>query len=497
MYCVSTVRRFALGAGGKPPSSGTGHFSRFAGDERGGVAIMFGLMLGITVVLIGASVDMGRWMLARKQTQEAIDSANLAGLRNYQDTGDAAKAVATAKANYDYSVAQSKRGTTATNSLLVSDNIQFVLTHNNTQMTATGGVVIKMPFLGLVPQIVNFKTLPLLKTDGTENAVAVMAVGSNSGQSLEVAMMIDNTGSMADSIGNGVRKIDAVKTAAGYLVDQVVWADQSTYTSKVAIIPFDESVNVGSVANINTVRGTLKSGTSTTPGSQNYQYSTGGGGWGGGGGATYSASTSCVTERLGSNAYTDASPVGSPVGTLYAGNCPQSMVPLTTNTGTLHSTINAMGPGGSTAGHMGTAWAWYALSPNFNSIWTSASSAARPYADLTTLNVHGQPILRKIAILLTDGDYNTEYCNGVSDWYQNCSANNGASQSQASSLCTGMKAKGIEVFTIGAGVSANAKSFLTSCATDASHYYDATNTTAIYTAFDDITKKLVKPYVSH
>ena len=38
---------------------------------------------------------------------------------------------------------------------------------------------------------------------------------------------------------------------------------------------------------------------------------------------------------------------------------------------------------------------------------------AGPYSDLTVLNAKGMPKLRKIAVLMTDGDYNINYCKGV------------------------------------------------------------------------------------
>ena len=52
-------------------NSGIKPISRFARDNRGNVAMTFGLMIFMMVGFIGASVDIGRWMLARKQTQEA------------------------------------------------------------------------------------------------------------------------------------------------------------------------------------------------------------------------------------------------------------------------------------------------------------------------------------------------------------------------------------------------------------------------------------------
>ena len=128
------------------------------------------------------------------------------------------------------------------------------------------------------------------------------------------------------------------------------------------------------------------------------------------------------------------------------------------------------------------------------------SSPAAPYTDLTVLNAKGQPKLRKIAVLMTDGDYNINYCKGVeaknSDQSPdiNCNSENGKSLAQATSLCTAMKAPvsggKIEVFTVGFQVSAAAKTFLTSCATDASHYYDATTEVALQAAFRDIALKI-------
>lgn len=505
---------------------GSGPFARFAGDKRGNIAIMFGMMVGVCAILIGASVDIGRWMLARKQTQEASDAAVLAGLRQYQATGDVASAVALAQANYNYSVLQSKRGTPATNALLVSDNITFVLGNNNTTMSAVGDAYIKTPFLGIVPKILNLQQLPLLKTNGTENATATLAVGKNANTNLEVAMMIDITGSMGESDNAGSTKIQTVKDAAAALVDILIWQDQSQFTSRIAVVPFSETVNLGTPALANAARGTIAGGNKSTPGAQTYTFTQAppcnngnGNGWGYGNCSSYSlpVSDTCVTERTGNDRYTDVSPSTTPVGRYYSpygsyngsGYCPTqtAVMPLTSDKTALKSTINSLTAGGGTAGQTGTAWAWYMLSPNFGTLWPA--STPRAYSDLTALNAKGQPVLKKIAILMTDGDYNTSYCNGVPTYDPSntggvpgmipttCGAYNDSSQNQAGALCTGMKAKGIEVYTIGAQVSASAKSFLQSCATDQAHYYDATDGAKLKQAFIDIAYKLVPPFVSH
>jgi hypothetical protein len=48
----------------------------------------------------------------------------------------------------------------------------------------------------------------------------------------------------------------------------------------------------------------------------------------------------------------------------------------------------------------------------------------------------------------------------------------------------------IEVYTVGFQVSSAAKTFLTNCATDSSHYYDATTEDALKAAFRDIALKI-------
>jgi hypothetical protein len=101
---------------------------------------------------------------------------------------------------------------------------------------------------------------------------------------------------------------------------------------------------------------------------------------------------------------------------------------------------------------------------------------------------------------MTDGEYNINYCKGVeaknSDQSPdiNCNSENGKALSQAGSLCTAMKATvdggQIEVFTVGFQVNDTAKTFLQNCATDTSHFYDATTGDALKAAFRDIALKI-------
>jgi hypothetical protein len=231
--------------------------------------------------------------------------------------------------------------------------------------------------------------------------------------------------------------------------------------------------------------------TSVQPNKQNLKYPNVSGS-----NTTWVISSKCVTERIGNDKYTDAAPTSTAtyVGKGYFGtntdtSCGvgnftddevNSVYPLSSDKDALKRRIDKLTTSGSTAGHLGTAWAWYLLSPNWNSVLGQAFSAAKPagsYSDLTTTNAKGAPKLRKIAVLMTDGDYNINYCKGVeaknSDQSPdiNCNSENGKSLAQAGSLCSALKtplgsgnAAKIEVFTVGFQVSNSAKSFLQTCA---------------------------------
>ena len=208
---------------------------------------------------------------------------------------------------------------------------------------------------------------------------------------------------------------------------------------------------------------------------------------------------SCVTEREGNQAYTDAAPSMSVVGAYnhgvtskknyssdgkcnVAGRELPSVIPLTGDRATLTSFFTNAKVGGATPGHLGTAWAWYMLSPAWNSVF--GTSAAAYDADDTT----------KAVILLTDGEYNIHYASA-------------AARTQALELCTNMKAQGIKVYTIGFGFSTTstatdnttegrAKDLMQQCASPAvgggsNNYYFPYDGTALRQTFSDIGSSLI------
>lgn len=186
----------------------------------------------------------------------------------------------------------------------------------------------------------------------------------------------------------------------------------------------------------------------------------------------------------------------------------QELQRLTTDFSSLTSSINNMKAQGETNIPNGLLWGWLTLSPT------------GPFAD-------GVPYLkakhRKIVVLMTDGD-NTMLTNERSAW-DNDTKNNStysaagfvwqgrilkkdgttalkninsdddertaALDSRMMLLCTNMKKAnvGIEIYTVGVGVSESAKKLLQDCASGADHYFDVKGSD-MTTAFQSVANQI-------
>lgn len=534
--------------------------TRFRRDQSGATAMMFGLALIPLTATVGLAVDFGRVYAISSQTQSALDAAALAAGRvaQVETTNTIVKAEAAAEAYFN----QAKPSNVVRSTMVFNPNAA------QTQFTVTATSWVSTPFLS----VLNFISKKAA-SDGapagcsshfacvqlTTTSTAELKAGGEGGSNIEVSMMLDITLSMDEcadgSTGNkckstAPKKIDALKEAAKDLIDIVIWKDQSQHTSRIALAPFSTAVNVGATL-APLVRGTVTTNTQNGTGNNapqalsctdmnstsvqptklwikfpkpvsscNSNSSTN----------TWTLSSKCVTERIGSEKYTDAAPgTNAWVGKGYFGtnaatscgmsassdNEVNSIQALTSDTDLLKRRIDKLDTNGSTAGHLGTAWAWYLLSPKWNTVLANAftGATAGPYTDLTVVDAKGVPKLKKIAVLMTDGEYNTQYCKGVESKDSpspaspdiNCNAENGSSATQFKELCKAMKsplgsgnAAKIEVFTVGFAIDdATTKSNLKTCATDDNHYYDATTGDALKAAFRDIALKISTLRLTH
>ena len=208
--------------------------------------------------------------------------------------------------------------------------------------------------------------------------------------------------------------------------------------------------------------------------------------------------SSCVTERTGSQAYTSAAPSTAYVGRNYPATnapCPSAVImPLSSDKSAMKSLISSFNVTGSTAGHIGLAWGWYTVSPTFNPLWSgNPAGVASPNE------------LLKVVILMTDGEFNTNYCTGVlaSDSGNggeriNCAATNGDPFDQAEELCEAMKAEGVVIYTVGLELATGgeAEQLLTECATSPDHVYLPASGGDLSEAFAAIGRELTQLRIS-
>ena len=528
-------RKVAAGIfSGSPVNSSKNIFSRrllprFRHDRRGSVTIMFGLTIVIVLALTGAAVDYGRALLARERLQATVDSAVLAAARIWQTEQDMDLAEEKAIAHFE---AMKPEGVNAQLTHLAPDADQNTLT-----ITATAEVT--APFLGFVlngePLRVASKAQARFCVGCTTSGSGTGGggsggYGSNDGYDIEVAMMLDITGSMAGS------KIADLKEAAKDLIRILVWNDQSEHTSRVAVVPFSHTVNAGKTLGkaityspADKVRFAFRDGKSrdwyrpkASRGTDPYEY--------------------CVSERQGSQASTDATPSGNarlPVvyyDSSSTSNCKPAaeVMPLTNDKQALIDLIDSSSfkAEGFTAGNLGTAWAWYMLSPTWwsgisSSIYPNGRPAAYPALPGGCSSWESCPPaertggVRKYAVLMTDGEYNMQFCDGGSNVTGasipdrnsgpgnsekgNCTASLGSSNTQALALCTAMKKSGVIVYTVGFGLGASGTQvdLLRDCASSDGHFsrpgklfYNTQTGTELRSAFRHIATSIANIYVS-
>lgn len=435
----------------------TGRRPRLRDDRRGAVAATVALVLVPLVIGVGMAVDVGRAVAARASLRTALDAAALAAAQETTESAAVATVERFLRANYE----ESRWGE---------------LSRIDVQQ---GDLTIQVDARASVPTTL----LRVLGMNDIEvSAEAEVTVG---GTNLEVALVLDVTGSMAQ----GTRIAD-LRAAARDLIDIIVRDQQTPFYTKVALVPYSMGVNVGSLAS--TVRGPVAAGTCTSPGCsfftfRNYYNRS----------KTFAVS-SCVSERTGAHAYTDAPPSVARVGYNYPapGNpCLTSQIqPLTSNRLALTAAVTSLAASGSTAGHVGIAWGWYTLSPNFG-VWTGQSVPA-PADD---------PEVRKILVLMTDGEYNSSYCNGVisktsttgsgsRENHINCNAPNGHSFDQAQNLCSAIKQAGITIYTVGFQIhdDPRARDLMRLCASSTEHAYTAATGAELRATFRQIAKRISK-----
>lgn len=197
--------------------------TRLRADERGAIAVWFALSLVPITILTFGLVDISRITVQKHQLQDALDAATLMAARSTATTNAGLEAVGDSAMTTELS---------GLGLQMVSSDGNFTLGDGNT-VVGQASVVVK-------PTIAN-----LWRTG--DSTVTVKSVVTRSVMKLEVALVLDNTGSMASTLGSGT-KINALINASKSLVDILAAAAARASESdavKLAVVPFSMTVNIG------------------------------------------------------------------------------------------------------------------------------------------------------------------------------------------------------------------------------------------------------------
>jgi len=423
----------------------------FRTADSGSVAITFGLIISALMLFVGLAVDISRLNNVRSHLQASLDASSLAAAKLLDtQTATSADVHALAEAYFEANMKSGRMQGARTQN--------FKATADFATGTVKATVDVELP-LFFVRAASSLKSMAF--TPSSSSTYKTLR--------LEVAMVLDVTGSMNDPSADGTPKIQALKSVAKEFIDTLYSENPQPGFVRVGLLPYSASINIGPMAGL----------------------------------AGYGADH-CVVDRPGSAAYTDAPPSWSAplsrgsvaMNPFYS--CPLAVLqPLqdlrdVNLRNTFKSNIDSMIASGGTAGHVGTAWGWYMLSPNWAPTWGSAY-AARPYADN----------IQKVVIVLTDGMFNMAYNNGgggLNPVEMVDPAVAGSAPYQALRICDNIKAaapssQAIKVYTIGFTAPPEAEALLAACS-GAANFYSANNSSQLRASFKDIVAKLTSLRVS-
>jgi len=328
--------------------------SAFGRDRRGNVAVLFAMASLPLIGFVGASVDYSRANSMRTKFQDALDSTALMLAKEAaSDTSAVLQANAVKYFNALFNES-SVSGISITASYTTSAGSQVVV-------GGTGSV--QTNFM----KVLGYQTITI---GGSSTA----SWGSNR---LRVALVLDNTGSMADA-----GKITALKTASHNLLTQLQSAAQVNGDVYVSIIPFSKDVNVGAsnyTANwidwsdwnddngadtkVQTCTTTTKKSGKTSKKCTNSTT------WVP---ANHNTWNGCITDRdmdydqlVTAPNPADASLPAGQASTLFPAEqydwCPLQMMGLSYNWASMNSLIDQMYPAGNTNQPIGLVWGWQSL----------------------------------------------------------------------------------------------------------------------------------------
>nr|WP_321980629.1 TadE/TadG family type IV pilus assembly protein [uncultured Cohaesibacter sp.] len=190
----------------------------FRRDQSGAIAIIFVLSLLPIIMMLGAAIDYARAALARSEAQDALDAATLAavkqvGTMDEEEITDLISAYLSANGPKDSNI------TIEAVDIEESPTSLQVWASGSTQMTL-------MQFANI---------------DNIDFTITSKSVAGN--KTLEVVMVLDNSGSMGSSAGSKTR-IQALRDAATELVELLDEKKQDDDSLSFGLVPFTQMVRL-------------------------------------------------------------------------------------------------------------------------------------------------------------------------------------------------------------------------------------------------------------
>jgi Mg-chelatase subunit ChlD len=444
-------------------------------DTRGSVSIITSLSLICLMGMAGVAIDYGRISSTRQELQTLADTALISAAtsaRSNQDPQTAADA--SLAANW---AAKKRQG--------VASIVISALPNNELE--------------GLASTQLPMTFSRVLGWNSVDISVKASVVYGQS--SVEMALVLDTTGSMTG------QPLTDLQAATKTLLDNAYAPPGATDKVKVAVVPFAQYVNVGvgnrskpwmSVPNDSSTTSNQCTTTSPVIGTSNCTTKTATG-YNDGVPYTYTYQdctyqygppvTTCGPQTstttwygcAGSRAYpldNDAKvATNQPVPGLMNTWCGTEMLRLTKDRSAIDSTVAAFSAGGETYIPAGLLWGWRAISPD------------APFADGTAYS--GAGAAKKAIVLMTDG------ANTKSPNYPDHDGTDANKSNQLmAETCAAIKAQKITVYTVAFNVTDQAaKDRLSSCASSASHFFDAPSGSQLSTAFEKIGQTLAALYL--